>query len=70
MKEKKTRDDILKQDYMSPQDLKIIMPTVSIGVCRNQINEARNEMEMKGLFVPKTKPRVALTSIVKKKCGF
>ncbi len=28
MKEKKTRDEVLSQDYMSPQDLKIIMPSV------------------------------------------
>ncbi len=69
MKKIKTRDEVLKQDYMSPDDLKIIMPTVSIGVCRNQINEIRAEMEMKGLFVPQTKPKLALTSLVKKKCG-
>lgn len=69
MKEKKTRDEVLSQDYMSPQDLKIIMPSVGEQKCRNLINEIRAEMEMKNLFVPQTTPKLALTSMIKKKCG-
>lgn len=67
---KKTREQVLNQDYMSPTDLKIIMPTMGIERCRSYIKEVREEMDLKGLFVPKTTPILALTKLVRKKFGF
>mgnify|MGYP001624599812 CR=1 FL=1 len=65
----KTKEEILNQPYMSPQDLRILMPTVGMNVCRDYINEVRYEMEQKGYYVPKTTPRIALTKLVRKKLG-
>lgn len=68
MKEK-TKEEILEQLYISPSDLKLLIPEMGIDSCRKYINEFREEMESKGLFVPQTKPRVALTKLVQKKFG-
>lgn len=68
MKEK-TKEEILDQLYISPSDLKILIPEIGIDRCRKYIKEFRGEMEAKGLFVPQTKPRVALTKLVKEKLG-
>lgn len=65
----KTKEEVLEQSYISPQDLKILMPTVGIDNCRNIIAEIRTEMKAKGLFVPQTTPRLALTKLVKKRFG-
>ncbi len=65
----KTKDEILDQLYMSPQDLKMLMPSVGIDVCRNYINEIREQMKKQNLFVPGGKPKLALTKLVRKKCG-
>ena len=65
----KTKEEILEQSYLSPQDLKILMPTVGIENCRGMIAEVRAEMERKNLFVPKTMPRLALTKLVRKRFG-
>lgn len=68
MKEK-TKEEILNQTYLSPQDLKALMPTLGIDKCRNYISLVRAEMEQKGYYVPETKPRLALTKMVRKKFG-
>ena len=65
----KTKEEVLEQPYMSPDDLKILMPSVGIKVCRNYINEIRYDMEQKGYYVPQSTPRLALTKMVKKKLG-
>lgn len=65
----KTKEEILNQTYLSPQDLKDLMPTMGIDRCRNYISLVRNEMEQKGYYVPQTKPRLALTKLVRKKFG-
>lgn len=67
--ELKDKDEILKQPYMSAKDLKMLMPTLGIDVCRTFIDEIRAEMKEKKLFVPETKPRIALTKLVRKKTG-
>ena len=41
----KTRDEVLNQDYITPQDLKIIMPTLGINNCIEIIREIRNDMK-------------------------
>ena len=65
----KTKEEILEQPYISPQDLKILMPTMGIENCRATINLIRDEMKDKGLFVPQTTPRLALTKLLKKRFG-
>lgn len=65
----KTKEEILDQAYITAKDLKILIPTLGINKCVEYIKEFRLEMEVKGYFVPKTKPLVALTKIVRKKLG-
>lgn len=65
----KTKEEILEQSYISPQDLKILIPNMGIENCRNTINVIREEMKEKGLFVPQTIPKIALTKLVKKRFG-
>ena len=65
----KTKEEILEQLYISPQDLKILVPSLGIEACRRFIEEARKEMNDKNYFVPQTKPKLALTKIVKKMIG-
>lgn len=65
----KTKEDILNQLYLSPQDLKQLVPSLGLDLCRDFIDEARKEMKEKNYFVPMTKPKLALTKIVKKKIG-
>ncbi len=65
----KNREEILNQDYLTANDLRQLIPTMGLGNCLNIIDEVRAEMEKKGYFVPKTKPRIALTKMVKKKLG-
>lgn len=65
----KTKDQILEQAYMSAKDLKMLMPTLGIEICRRFIEEVRADMKEKNLFVPETKPKLALTKLVRKKTG-
>lgn len=65
----KNKEEILEQTYISPQDLKILVPTMGISNCRTTINFIREEMKDKGLFVPQTIPKLALTKLVKKRLG-
>lgn len=65
----KSKEEILKQLYVSPQDLKILIPSMGIQNCTNVIKELREEMEMKKMFVPKSKPLLAQTKLLIKKFG-
>ena len=66
----KTKEDILKQDYVTPKDIQVLIPGLNIEACREFIDEIRQEMEHKKLFVPpSTKPKRALTKLVVKKLG-
>lgn len=66
----KTKEEILNSDYMTAKDLKVIIPTLGINKCQNYINEIRDEMREKNLWVPQSKPYIALTKLVRKKFGF
>lgn len=61
--------EILEQCYLTAEDLTIIMPELHINKARKYINDIRDEMEEKGFFVPKSRPYMALTKLVKKKFG-
>lgn len=66
----KTRDEILNQDYLQASDIQILIGNVNITTCRELIDEVREEMKNKNLYVPPgTKPKRALTKLVKKKLG-
>lgn len=60
---------VLNQYYLSAHDLTIIIPNLKIERARIYIQEAQKEMEKKGIFIPKSRPKVALTKIIKKKFG-
>lgn len=66
---KLTPNELLNQYYLSAQDLTIIIPNLKIEKARIYINEIRKEMEQKGIFVPESRPKVALTKLIKKKFG-
>jgi len=61
--------EVLDKLYLSANDVKQLIPTLSIDKCRKLIDESREEMKQKKYFVPQSKPRLALTKIVKKKLG-
>ena len=63
-KKQKNSDDILKEKYMTPQDLKIVIPTMSLKKCRETIDELRTSMEQDGYYVPQGKVKIALTEFV------
>lgn len=66
----KTREEILNQDYLQASDIQILIGNVNITTCRELIDEVREEMKNKNLYVPPgTKPKRALTKLVKKKLG-
>lgn len=65
----KTKEEILNQLYVSPQDVKILIPTLGMELCRQLVEETRNDMKEKNYFVPETKPKLALTKMLRKKIG-
>ena len=65
----KTAEEIKKQDYMTIQDLMIIIPNLKYERARLYINMVRQEMKDKNYFVPIVRPKVALTKLVLKKLG-
>lgn len=65
----KTKEEILNQLYITPSDLKILIPTMGKNKCVEEIKQTRHEMEQKGLFVPPSKPYIALTKLIRKRYG-
>lgn len=65
----KSADDLLKEKYLSAKDLMIIIPNLKLQQARYLINEIQEEMEEKKYFIPKVRPKVALTKLVKSKFG-
>lgn len=69
IKKNKNVKEILEQYYLTAEDLTIIMPELHIQKAREYINDIRTEMENNNIFVPKSRPYMALTKLVKKKFG-
>lgn len=66
----KTKEEVLEQTYIDANDLRILIPKLNIVKCREFIEEIQQEMIEKKLYVPpSTKPRRALTKLVRKKLG-
>lgn len=66
----KTKEEVLDQTYIDANDLRILIPKLNIVKCREFIEEIQQEMIEKKLYVPpSTKPRRALTKLVRKRLG-
>ena len=69
MKNNKTPDELLKQYYLTAEELTIIIPHLKIEKARIYIREIREQMKQLNYFVPETRPYEALTKLIKKKFG-
>lgn len=69
MRKIKTKEEILNQLYITAQDLKILIPKLGINKCREFIDKIQEEMKEKNYFIPDSKPKLALTKLVKKRFG-
>ncbi len=66
----KTKEEVLEQLYITPNDLKLLIPHLGIEKCRMIIEEVIIDMKNKNYYVPPSKrPKMALTKLVKKKLG-
>jgi len=63
----KTKEEILSQTYISPQDLKILFPNIGSNRCTQYIKDIIEEMKEKNMFVPTAKSYLAHIKLVKKK---
>ena len=66
----KTKEEILQQAYMSANDLKVIIPSLSITTCVEYIKMVQEDMKEQNYFIPTGKTYLALTKLVRKKFGF
>lgn len=64
MKEKKTRKEILDKLYLNSQDL--VQLGLTIKSARKVINEVQIQMNLKGMYVPQTKTKLADTKMILK----
>lgn len=65
----KTRAQILNQDYLSAQDLKMLIPNLGEGRCRDIIKATIEDMKQDGCYIPNGRTYIALTRYIKKKLG-
>ena len=66
----KTKEEILSQLYISAKDIQVLIPGLNINKCRELVDEIQEEMKEKKLYIPpSTKPKRALTKLVRKKLG-
>ena len=65
----KSPEELLKQYYLTAEDLTIIIPHLKMIKAREYIKDIRKEMKELNYFIPEAKPYVALTKLIKKKFG-
>ena len=65
----KTVKEVLDQQYVTAQDIKLVIPGLSYVRALSYIDELRAEMKEKNYFVPEGRTKVALTKLFKKKFG-
>lgn len=65
----KTREEILQQDYITAKDMQVLIPNLTYDMALSYIRMLQDEMEQKKYFVPKTKEKIVLTKLFKKKFG-
>ena len=64
-----TIEEIKAKDYLSADDLMRLIPNLTYVNAIKYINEAREEMKKQNLFIPITRPKLALTKIIRKRFG-
>ena len=64
------KEQILNQVYLSADDLKKLMPSISHCNALKHIKEVRDEMVSKGYYLPSSRTKLALTKLVRKRFGF
>ena len=69
-KQEKSIEEILKQKYLTANDLRVLIPKLGYTRALKYLDDAREEMRIKGYFVPEGKTKVALTKVLKAKFGF
>ena len=65
----KTNDEILNQLYISANDLQTLIQPMGRTTAIKYIKEIQEEMKEKGLYVPNTRTKLALTKLVRKRFG-
>ena len=65
----KSNDEILNQLYISANDLQILIQPMGRTTAIKYIKEIQEEMKEKGLYVPNTRTKLALTKLVRKRFG-
>lgn len=65
----KTTKEILDQQYMSANDLILVIPTMSYSTALDYIKRIRSKMSEENYFIPKGKTLIALTWMIKKDLG-
>lgn len=63
------REEILNLDYISAKELKILVPSWGVNSIAKFINEVQADMKEKKLYIPSSKSKLVLTSLVCKKLG-
>lgn len=65
----KTIKEILEQQYLSANDLTVVIPTMSYLSALDYIKRIREKMKEENYFIPKGKTLIALTWMIKKDLG-
>lgn len=63
-------EKLKNKDYLSANDLMEIIPNLTYDNAIKYINKAREIMKEENIFIPITRPKVALTKIIRKMFGF
>ena len=63
-------EEIKNKDYINANELMQIIPNLTYDNAIKYINEVREDMKIKGYCIPISRPKVALTKLVKKKFGW
>jgi len=63
-------EEIKNKDYINANELMQIIPNLTYDNAIKYINEVREDMRNKGYCIPISRPKVALTKLVKKKFGW
>ena len=64
-----TIEEIKNKDYINATELQVLIPGLGYDNALGIIKELQEEMKQKNLYVPKTKPKLVLMKLVKKKFG-
>ena len=65
----KTIKEILEQQYLSANDLIMVIPTLSYSSALKYIKRIRANMKKENYFIPESKTLIALTWMIKKDLG-